>query len=257
VLSQNQRKFISALQVKKYRQKYRNFTVEGEKMVGELLRQRRFPVQSIWGEERWAEAHAALLGPFLEKFNPVSADELRKISALSTPNAVLAVAEMPADEPELALPATGLSLYLDGIQDPGNMGAILRVADWFGLPAVFCAPECADVLSPKVVQAGMGAVLRVRTREVALEALLAEAGETALPVLGAVLGGADAFAATWPAGRSLLVIGNEGRGIGPATEALLTQRLSIPRHPEGGAESLNAAVATGILVALWQKNAAK
>lgn len=221
-------------------------------MVAELLQQQRFGVVSIWGLERWAADHAAVLQPFLQNFNPVTEAELRKISALTTPNSVLAVAQWPEIWPEAGLLQSDICLYLDGIQDPGNCGTILRVADWFGFPAVFCSPETADVFSPKVVQASMGAVFRVPSREIGLPELLAGSpGDT--PVMGAVLGGDDLFRASLPR-RGLLVIGNEGRGISTDTEALLTHRLTIPRHPAGHAESLNAAVATGILAAVLRNS---
>jgi len=252
VLTNNQSKYILSLQVKKYRQKYRNFLVEGEKMVAELLQQQRFGVVSIFGLERWAADHAALLQPFLQNFNPVSESELKKISTLTTPHSVLAVAQWPDELPEPVLASNDICLYLDGIQDPGNCGTILRIADWFGFPAVFCSPDTVDVLSPKVVQASMGAVLRIPSREMELSELLA-ACPSDTPVMGAVLGGADLFQSDLP-GRGLLVIGNEGRGISPITEQLLTHRLTIPRHPAGHAESLNAAVATGILAAVLRNS---
>ena len=218
-------------------------------MVTELLTQTQLPVSAIFGLERWATDHAALLEPFLEKFNPVSEADLKKISALTTPNQVLALADLPSAPPYPELLYTRPCFYLDGLQDPGNLGAILRIADWFGWPAVFCSPDCVDAFSPKVVQASMGAIFRIQTHETDLATLVAEAPD--LPVLGAVLGGNDVFSTSWPA-HGLLVIGNEGRGISPATAGLLTQRLTIPRHPAGRAESLNAAVAAGILAALWQ-----
>lgn len=248
VLSHNQSKLINALQVKKYRQKYRNFLVEGEKMVLELLQQKRFAVAAVFGLERWAADNAAALQPFLQNFNPVSEIELRKISGLTTPNSVLAIAQWPDTWPDGSLLQSDICLYLDGIQDPGNLGTILRIADWFGFPAVFCSPDCVDVFSPKVVQATMGAIFRVPAREIDLPDLLAPLSP-APPVMGAVLGGSDIFRSTLPA-NGLLVIGNEGRGISPATEQYLSHRLTIPRHAAGGAESLNAAVATGILAAV-------
>ncbi len=250
MLSHNQQKLIAALQVKKYRQKYQKFVVEGEKMVTELLSQSRLPVSAIFGLERWADEHAALLEPFLEKFNLVTEAELKKISALTTPNQVLALADLPDALPYLDLLRTERCFYLDGLQDPGNLGAILRIADWFGWPAVFCSPDCVDAFSPKVVQASMGAIFRIQTYEIELVELLKQ--QSGLPVLGAVLGGDDVFSISWP-NNGLLVIGNEGRGISPTTESLLTQRLTIPRHPNGRAESLNASVAAGILAAVWEK----
>ena len=247
MLSHNQAKLLTALQVKKYRQKYRKFVVEGEKMVGELLTQQRVGVSAIFATDAWIGENTHRLDLFSEKTTLVTEAELKKISSLTTPNQVLAVAEMPPTAPDRQLLQAKLCFYLDGLQDPGNVGTILRTADWFGLPVLFCSPDCADVFSPKVVQASMGAALRIATEEVLLEMLLATA-PPGIPVMGAVLSGDNVFEASPPT-HGLLVIGNEGRGISPATEALLTHRLSIPRAPEGRAESLNAAVAAGILAA--------
>lgn len=247
MLSHNQIKLLTALQVKKYRQKYRKFTVEGEKMAAELLAQQRVGVSAVFGLERWAADNAALLQPFPEKFNPVSEAELKKISTLTTPNKVLVVAELPGEPFTPAIFQRDFCFFLDGIQDPGNLGAILRVADWFGIPAVVCSPDSADAFSPKVVQASMGAFLRVKIWEMPLENVLEMMPD--MPVLGAVLGGNNIFQAELPA-KGLVVIGSEGRGISPAAEARLTYRLTIPRHSSGGAESLNAAVAAGIVAAI-------
>ncbi|MDX1913117.1 MAG: RNA methyltransferase [Saprospiraceae bacterium] len=250
MLSQNQAKFLAALQIKKYRQKYRNFLVEGDKMVRELLTQQKIAVSALFALERWAQENATLLSAIPEKINLVTASELGKISTLSTPNQVLAVAELPQNSADLNLPAQQLCFYLDGIQDPGNLGSILRVADWFGFPAVYCSPDCVDVYSPKVVQSGMGAIFRVQCLEIELGDLLQQHPD--LPVSGAVLEGENVFNATLPR-NGLLVIGNEGRGISKETEQRLTRRLSIPKHPAGGAESLNAAIAAGIMAAAFRR----
>lgn len=253
MLSQNQQKHVSALQLVKYRRRYRQFIVEGEKLAAELLRQSRITVAACYGSERWAAEHAALLQAFRDRFTPVSEPEMKKISALTTPTPVLVVAELPAEPLDPASLDSGFHFYLDGLQDPGNLGTVLRVADWFGFPQVFCSPDCADAFGPKVVQASMGAFLRVRTWELELPELLALA-PPGLPVLGAMLDGEPVGQAALPA-HGLVVIGSEGQGIRPAVEALLTRRVTIPRHPEGGAESLNAAVASGILAAAlqWQR----
>lgn len=219
-------------------------------MVRELLGQQKIAVSAIYSLERWGRENATLVSKISEKINYVTESELGKISTLSTPNQVLAVAELPAESPKLHFPAAELCFYLDGIQDPGNMGSILRVADWFGFPAVYCSPDCVDVYSPKVVQAGMGAIFRVQCAEIELTDLLAN--QTGIPVAGAVLEGEDVFKTTLPH-NGLLVIGNEGRGISAATMLRLTHRLSILRHPAGGAESLNAAVAAGIMAAAFRR----
>lgn len=254
MLSASQQKFLNALQAKKYRQKYHKFTVEGSKLVLELLAQKRISVSAIYGLERWREENAAAMAAFNSIFTPVSETGLKKISALTTPNAVVAVAEMPeTPDTNVHLPGDA-TFYLDGIRDPGNMGAILRIADWFGFPAVYCSPDCADVYNQKVVQASMGAVFRVPVQEIALNDLLSDM--PGCPVLGAVLDGENLFEAELPA-EGLLVIGSEGSGISPGVEARLTSRLTIPRGKSGGAESLNASVAAGILAAFMARRANK
>lgn len=246
MLSHSQLKHIRSLGVKKYRQQHGQFLVEGDKMVAELLSQTRIGLVSIFALEKWIKANSKLLHPFSEKVTAVTEAELDKISTLSTPNQVLAVASIPLETCDLKLATTDICFYLDGIQDPGNMGSILRVADWFGLPAVFCSPDCVDVFSPKVVQASMGATFRVHSWEIELAELMVATPQ--IPVIGAVLNGENVFEASLPK-TGLLVIGNEGRGISLKSEQALTRRIGIPRHPAGGAESLNAAVAAGILAA--------
>ena len=189
----------------------------------------------------------AALKPFLNKFNPVTEAELKKISGQQTPNKVLAIANFPETEPDTTLPSRDWCLYLDGLQDPGNLGTILRIADWFGLPAVFCSPETTDFYGPKAVQAGMGAALRVPCLEIPLADLMARQ-TPGTAICGALMEGENIFKVKAIPANGLLLIGNEGRGIAPETAQLLTHRWNIPRPPGGHAESLNAAVATGILV---------
>lgn len=251
MLSHNQTKLIAALAVKKYRYQHQKFIVEGEKMVGELLRQFHIKVFAVFATHAWLEQNNSLLKPFSDQIFPVTEAELSKISSLTTPNAVLAIAQIPDAPVDNDIPASDICFYLDGIQDPGNMGAILRIADWFGIPAVYSAPDTVDVYNSKVVQASMGAIFRVKNMEIPLSELLEKT--PGLPVLGAVLGGQNVFETSLP-NHGLLVIGNEGRGIRPDAEQLLTHRLTIPRHPAGGAESLNAAIATGILTALFDRS---
>lgn len=217
-------------------------------MVKELMQQQQLPVVQLYGTERWATENAALLAPIYHKFNLATEADLKKVGTLTTPNQVLAVVEMPPAAAQLPdLSAVPLALYLDGLQDPGNMGTILRIADWFGIRCVMASPDTVDAYSPKVIQAGMGACLRVRTWEdVPLAALTQQFPR--INVLGAVMDGDNVFAATVP-NTGILVIGNEGRGIRFEHMGLLTHRITIPRGADNGAESLNAAVATGIIVA--------
>jgi TrmH family RNA methyltransferase len=250
MLSNNQLKHIRSLGVKKYRQEHGQFLVEGDKMVGELLGQHRIRVSAIFALSPWLEKNARFLNPIASLVHSVTEAELSKISSLNTPNQVLAVANLPADPCDASLASSEICFYLDGIQDPGNMGSILRIADWFGFPAVYCSPDCTDVFSPKVVQASMGAIFRVKSWELPLEELLSNLPN--LPVAGAVLDGENVHQANLPK-HGLLVIGNEGRGISTEVSKQLTHRLCIPRHAAGGAESLNASVAAGILAALLRR----
>lgn len=177
----------------------------------------------------------------------ISEKELARISQLSTPNKVLALVDIPQDINEAPSDLrTNWSLYLDGIQSPANLGAILRVADWFGFPQIFGGPGTADLYSSKTIQASMGTFLRVRYCEMALGAVLEQ--QSPLSVLAADLQGQDVFAYPPPA-AGILVIGNEGQGLRPETRALVTDYLLIPKAPGREAESLNAAVAAGIICA--------
>lgn len=254
-LSKNNVKFIKSLRLKKFRQKYNNFIVEGDKMVRELLEQRPGQAVALYALEGWLSGAEEARAVPPEKRFCVSPAELKKISNLSTPNQVAAVAVIPEVKMEDVQPAGALSLYLDGIQDPGNFGTILRIADWFGISCVFSSPDCVDAYHPKVIQATMGAFLRVSCIEMDITSILKL--YPGLPVYGAVMDGDDVFRADLDGARGLLVIGNEGRGITPEAERLLSHRISIPAAAHSRAESLNAAVAAGILCAVFRDRQGK
>lgn len=249
MISLNQQKLITSLHIKKYRQKYRKFIVEGEKMAAEALSQKRMSIESIFASEKWLTENSHLLHAFTHQITGVTESEMRKITALTTPSQILIVANM-ADEP-LDLPSMSahFTFYLDGLQDPGNMGTILRTADWFGFSHVICSPETVDGFSPKVVQASMGACFRVRMQEVSLDVLLAQMPENT-PVIGAVMDGENLFSAQSKPTHGLIVIGNEGRGISSEVEKRLSHRYTIPKAANSRAESLNAGVAASIFAAL-------
>ncbi|TXB61695.1 TrmH family RNA methyltransferase [Phaeodactylibacter luteus] len=244
-ISKNSIKFIKALRQKKFRQKYNTFVVEGDKMVAELLAQRPSWCKALYALPAWLAQYTAAeqrAWPFAAEV--VSSAELERASLLKTPNQALALLEIPAPAALNGLDGR-LSLFLDGLQDPGNMGTILRLADWFGISTVICAPNCVDAYNPKAVQSSMGAFLRVGVVTAGLGELLG--AFPGLPVYGADMAGDNIFTVRVPP-KGLLVIGNEGSGLSPETEQALTRRLSIPKGEGGGAESLNAAVATGIIL---------
>ncbi len=250
-LSATQLKYLKSLQIRKFRQSYRQFTVEGAKMATEVLTDGRQQVEAIFALPEWLEEQAHLLKRFAGKVTAISQADLEKISSLSTPNQVLLVLRQPEHALENAKVGNELSLYLENIQDPGNMGTMLRIADWFGIGWIFLSENCVEAFNPKVVQASMGAFLRVKTLEISLVEL--KVRFPGLPVFGAVLDGENIFQAALPP-AALLVIGNESKGISAELERELTHRVCIPRHEKGGAESLNAAVAAGIVCAFFRRS---
>lgn len=219
--------------------------VEGEKMVLELLRHPTFLIEEIFALDSWVENHVRELARFEKILCRVSEKELEKISGLSTPNKVLAVVEIPDSTASLEK-TSSLILYLDGLQDPGNMGAILRNADWFGVSHVICSDTSVDIYNPKVIQSSMGAFLRVNSCEMDFEQLRKQL--PAYSSVGATMQGDNLYQQHFPP-QTILVIGNEGNGISPSILDQLDHRYSIPGR--GGAESLNAGVAAGIFCAMF------
>ncbi|MCF8244030.1 MAG: RNA methyltransferase [Saprospiraceae bacterium] len=249
-LSINHLKYFKSLHERKHRQKYHNFMVEGVKLAKEVLSSNFLEIEAVVAVPDWIAQNKALLRN-IETVISVAEAELKKISLLTTPNQVVLVVKQPElilDEKSVA---NGISLYLDDIRDPGNLGTILRIADWFGIPWVFCSSGSVEAYNPKVVQAGMGAFLRVKCVEMDFDDLLEKLPD--LPVYGTVLDGQSVFKESLEP-PALIAIGNESRGLSDEIQAKLTHRISIPKGAGGGAESLNAGVATGIVCALFTQS---
>ncbi len=247
-ISINSIKFIKSLHQKKYRQKYNNFIVEGDKIVKEILNSASFLIKGLYATEPWLETNKELLKfPNLDIFK-VSVTELGRISALRTPNQVLIVAKTP----ESIFPSKHeeFTLYLDNIQDPGNMGTILRIADWYGIHTIFTSADTVELYNPKVIQGSMGAFLRTKV----VVSSLAEIKKTYpnKKIYGAYMQGENIYTAP-KTKNSILVIGNEGRGIHPQNAHLISHPITIPSGKNGRAESLNAGVATGIICSEFAK----
>nr|WP_160713517.1 RNA methyltransferase [Chitinophaga solisilvae] len=206
----------------------------------ELL-QAGMPVKAVYATGEWLGQHTALLSRLpADAVKTVDAVLLKQLSSLTTPNNAMALLDMPAADNTLPQRGT-VVLALEAIQDPGNMGTLIRIADWFGIPQVICSPDCVDVYNPKTIQATMGSIARVRIAEHDIKELLRQ---TALPSYAATLHGED-ITAFGKLPEGIILIGNEGRGLTEETIALATHRITIPRL--GGAESLNAAIAAGII----------
>ena|ERR1700754_2609031 len=249
MITKSQVKYIQSLGHKKFRDEEGVFVVEGPKIVGELLQAPGMHLRQLFALKGWtgadsnhlqasAPAKSAAVQPAPVE---VSASELERLSGLATPNQVLAVFEKPSFPPPDF--SAGLSLVLDGIQDPGNLGTIVRIADWFGIHRVLCTADSADVFNPKAVQSTMGSISRVPVVYANPEDILQR--YPGLPVYAAVLEGKELYKVE-RISRGWIVIGNESKGIRPALLEHATNRITIPRV--GQAESLNAAVAAGIIL---------
>jgi TrmH family RNA methyltransferase len=233
LISRNDISLITSLAHKKYRDLHRLFVVEGAKMVAE------------------AQGSPFVIRKIYDALTPA---EMKKISNFKTPSDVLALVEQPAYGLDFPTLCRDLVLALDGVQDPGNLGAIIRVADWFGVQHLVCSPDTADCYNPKTVQATMGAIFRVQVHYTSLPAFLREAATT-VPVYGATLSGENIY--TQPlVQQAVLVLGSEGRGISPDVSAQLTKQLHIPSYPplRKGSESLNVATSAAIACSEFRRN---
>lgn len=245
MISKEQIRFVRSLHQAKNRNETGMFLAEGPKLTEELLNS-TFETVSVFHTAEWT------IPEHVEKVQEVcciSPAELERISLLKTPNQVVAVARIPDPERGSDFFGSDILLLLDGIADPGNMGTILRIADWFGLRQVICSSDCVDVFNPKVVQSSMGSVFRVTARYQDPVSFLESVPQN-VPVYGAFLDGESILRTTLET-PAVLVIGSESHGIRPDVESLINRRLWIPSYPSAGstgAESLNASVACGILM---------
>jgi len=248
-LSKAKIKWIQSLKLKKNRKKSNLFLVEGVKIADEVLAQNRFAIHSIFATSEWLDNHVQLPCPSYA----ISERELKKISDLETPNQVLMVVHFPEEKDFSVsnlqnIAQQELCLVLDNLRDPGNLGTIIRTADWFGIRYVICSMGCTDIYNHKTIQASMGSFLRVRTPYLDIESLLANNND--IPIYAALLDGENVLQKELTA-HGFLIIGNESKGISPAVAQLSNHPIQIPRF--GQAESLNAAMATGILCALFRR----
>lgn len=266
MISKNKIKYIRSLELKKNRNKEGKFVAEGFKVVDDLLALQ--PADLIVATQEWL--HGKHLADQTEVVE-VTEEELKKVSFLQHPQQVLAVfrqdsgcnkqdssnSQEEAEEKNFGFSKINtqeLSLALDGVQDPGNLGTIIRIADWFGITHIYCSQDTADVYNPKVVQATMGSIARVKVEYGNLLALV-ESLPADVPVYGTLLDGDNIYQQTLE-NRGLIVMGNEGKGISPALAKKVNRRLLIPNFPEGRAtaDSLNVAIATAITCSEFRRN---
>lgn len=239
MLSKARIKLIQSLNLKKHRSELKLFVVEGKKQVTELLTS-NYQVNCIVATPNWADAFAQDIKNNTELII-VSDDDLKKASLLQAPQDVLAIVKIPEKQFSSALINTGFSIFLDGIQDPGNLGTIIRIADWYGIKTIVCSNDCVDVFNPKTIQATMGSFARVDVYYNYLSDILKQNN---LPVYGALMQGESLYQSTIKE-NGILLIGNEGKGISEELLSYISNPITIPKI--GGAESLNAGIATAII----------
>lgn len=240
MLSKSKLKYIQTLGQKKFRQQEQLFIAEGPKLVKELLDERNASVKEVFALREWIEENNHSIGKtYCEEISEI---ELGRISQLSTPNKVLAVLTQ-FETDELITTKGKITLVLDNIQDPGNLGTIIRIADWFGLEQLICSEDSVDLYNSKVVQATMGSIARIKVSYKDLEDWLPEQHD--IPVYATALAGKE-ITTIKKLNEGILIIGNESKGISPSIMKLATEKITISR--KGKAESLNAAVATGIIL---------
>ena len=240
MLSKNQIKYINSLRRKKNRVSNNQFIVEGTKIIQEGTSTDQ-KVKKIYYTKELSHHYSGLKDIGLAE--EITLNELKSVSSLKNPSGDLAIFEMSEVDPEVKI--SGKWLALDDVRDPGNMGTIIRIADWFGLDGILVSPNSVDIYNEKVIQATMGSIFRMKIVEVDLQKFLAN---QKMPLFGAFADGESVKGKDLPA-NGIMVMGNEGVGISSEIEGILTTRISIPG--KGKAESLNVAVATGILCSYW------
>lgn len=245
-------KLVAGLDRGRVRRESGLFKAEGAKCVGDTLG--CFRLEGLYATAAWIEAHPAESAAAGEALHAVAPKTIERMSSLTNAPEVIAVYRLPEEgEPSDAGSPEALVLALDGVQDPGNMGTIIRTAAWFGIRSILCSPDCADPYSPKAVMASMGAIGHVEVRRGPLAAIIAASGA---PAAGLALDGENIYTATLPR-YGFIVMGSEGHGISSEVGCLLTHRLRIPSVPSPGArpaESLNVGAATAVALAEFTRH---
>jgi RNA methyltransferase, TrmH family len=242
MISKNQIKEVNALHLKKFRDEENLFIAEGVKIVNEILESHPKSIHQLFVTEEYLKAHYLALRKHNLSCTTVTEDELKKISLQTQPNKALAVCKyFDHGKPGIDL-AKQFSFYLDDIRDPGNLGTILRMADWFGISEIFCSKQSTELYNPKTIQASMGAFLRVKLYYGDIKEVIAD---KKIPVYGAVLNGENIYSQKLQNG--LIIIGNEANGIAKENLSLITHPITIPAAATNKSESLNAAMATAII----------
>lgn len=254
MISKNKRKLIRFLGSKKYREEYGLFVAEGDKIVADLLQAEGWQVKYLFAKREWLRKIPPRLREGVEEITEIGYEELRRISYLKSPHNVLALVSLPAWQEPSVPPSGELALALEHIQDPGNLGTIVRTANWFGIRHIYCSPGSADVFNPKVVQASMGAFIHTQVHYTPLETLVSASLKARVPVYGTFLEGTSLYEAGLE-DHGLVLFGNESRGISPALGEMIPEKISIPPFPdrEQKTNSLNISTSVAITCAEFRR----
>jgi TrmH family RNA methyltransferase len=259
MLSKSRISLIRSLKYKKFREKSGLFVAEGEKTVNDLITTQTektdlFKIQAIYATAEWLMNQRVRSAKEYELIE-ITAEELKRISFHTTPNKVLALVRIPDYTPDDDYIQNNISLVLDNIQDPGNLGTIIRIAHWFGITHIICSGNSTDIYNPKTIQAAMGSLWSVRVFYTKLSAFLKHYYDhTDLPVIGAFLSGSNIYTQP-PVQKGLIVLGNEARGISKELEPFIRSRISIPPFSENShPDSINVAMSAAIICSELRRN---
>jgi TrmH family RNA methyltransferase len=247
MISKSRIKFIKSLQNKKVRDEERLFVIEGDKLVREFL-SANVPVKILLGKPEFLDGLLPELTSSVNVIEDISYDELKQISALKTPHNALAVVHMPEHDMKISKIINQICVALDFIQDPGNLGTIIRAAGWFGIKNIVCSPDCVDVYNPKVIQASMGALLQVNVFYSDLKKIFTTAAQNDIPVFGTLLEGESIYDHKLD-NKGIILLGNESKGISNELIPFITEKIRIPKFSKSleGIDSLNVGMAASIV----------
>lgn len=247
MLSKNKAKFIISLQKKKIREEYKLYIIEGDKIVKEFI-SAGLPIKSLIAKPEFLSSLPKDLMVTVSETEPVSYEELKQISGLKTPHNALAVVCMPEHENSHKEMVKNQCIVLDCIQDPGNLGTIIRAAAWFGIKNIVCSEDCVDIYNPKVIQSSMGAIIHVKVLYTNLKEFLEFVAGKKLPVYGTLLEGESIYNQKL-GNKGIILLGNESKGISDELIPFVTQRIMIPRYAETtpGIDSLNVGMAASVV----------
>lgn len=243
-MTKNDIKFIQSLKQTKFRKENKMFVVEGNKLVSELLAS-NFNVENILITESWMEKFPEMSSS-LKSYEIVNAKQMEQMSSMVTPPGIIATAHTPSYNINPENAANEIILALDGINDPGNLGTMIRTADWFGINKIVCSNDCADAWQAKTIQSTMGSIFRIQIMETDLREFLSNINA---PIYGALMEGENIFTKKIEKKNGVIIIGSESHGIRKDVLPLVTSPIHIPRGKGSQTESLNASIAAAIIIA--------